>query len=537
MATQKSSAQEFWDSKMEAHPALHFVLSIICEVAGFFLNGHFLVFTGRWVIRVSGYVAETALLFAVLWISGTSVAPSLVELVMSKTFMDYLVMLAMVVLALIPEIILANAIINSIKQWMNVVQDHRRIMSWVWAILFTIPTCMFLVLTAITLNTLGAHNGNLVQISSDTLNFRMDAGWTYGLLEVVYAGVKKLFPQYATSTQIPSNQTQIITANPVDYEQIMTTILPQISSHIAGQMKVISAQQMAEFQEQIEAQFATLKISFQTVISSSNEIDMQQDMSAISNAYAVANDAHINDDMQPISTMISTSDAPLRRADLSMIEGTMYDKLIADISTLKELHMQSQMMPISEFVLSLRSRFSAYANFINEQRVCRVMEAISAAYPELNEVDMSIDMSPISEAISDANEMQMIADMSPISTSISNTNESDMSDDMPANITPISKANASHMVRKSSDNMRSNMSNSSESNDPNMSAKKGPYAITKEAASDLLKCSISEIERGISEGQIKPFAKDADKVLRSSLDGFVPQKRVRRTTKMVAVNN
>lgn len=524
MATQKSSAQEFWDSKMEAHPALHFVLSIICEVAGFFLNGHFLVFIGRWVIRVSGHVAETALLFAVLWISGTSIAPSLVELVMSKTFMDYLVMLAMVTLALIPEIILANSIINSINQWMNVAQDRRRVISWVWAILFTLPTLMFLILTAITLNTLGANGGNLVKISSNTLNFRMDAGWTYGLLEVVYAGVKKLFPQYATSAQMATNQSP----NPVDYEQIMTAILPQISSHIAGQMKVISAQQMTEFQVQIEAQFATLKTSFQTVISPPNETDMEQDMSAISNTYAVANDAHIDDDMEPISTVISTPNAPLRRSDLSMIEGTMYDKLIADISTLKELHMQSQMMPISEFVLSLRSRFSAYANFINEQRVCRVMEAISAAYPELNEVDMSIDMMPISEAISDANETQMIADMSPISTSISNINESDMSDDMPANITPISKANASHMARKSSDTMQANMSNSSEPNEPNMSAKKGPYAITKEAASDLLKCPISEIERGITEGQIKPFAKDESKVLRSSLEGFVPQKRVRK---------
>ncbi len=520
MATQKSSAQEFWDSKMEAHPALHFVLSIICEVAGFFLNGHFLVFTGRWVIRVSGYVAETALLFAVLWISGTSVAPSLVELVISKTFMDYLVMLVMVTLALIPEIILANAIINSIKQWMNVVQDYRKPMAWVWAILFTLPTLMFLILTAITLNTLGANGGNLVKISSNTLNFRMDAGWTYGLLEVVYAGVKKLFPQYATST----NQSPVIAPNPVDYEQIMTAILPQISSHIAGQMKVISAQQMTEFQEQIEAQFATLKASFQAVISTPNEIDMQHDMSAISTAYPPANDTHIDDDMKSIST----PNASLTRADLSMIEGTMYDKLIADISTLKELHMQSQMMPISEFVLSLRSRFSAYANFINEQRICRVMEAISAAYPELNEVDMSSDMSPISEVISDANESQMIADMSPISSSISNANETDMSDDMPANITPISKANASHMTRKSNENMQVNMSNSSEANEPNMSAKKGPYAITKEAASELLKCPISEIERGILEGQIKPFAKDETKVLRSSLEGFVPQKRVRK---------
>jgi hypothetical protein len=105
-----SAARAFWQGKMQAHPNLAGVLAIAGEVAGWFLNGHFLVWLGQKVISISGRIAETALLFAVLWISGTSVAPGLIELFMSAKTMQYLVWLALIVLALIPEIILGNAI-------------------------------------------------------------------------------------------------------------------------------------------------------------------------------------------------------------------------------------------------------------------------------------------------------------------------------------------------------------------------------------------------------------------------------------------
>jgi hypothetical protein len=501
---QGSAAVVFWNEMMKRHPKLHGWLAIAGAVLGFFLNGHFLVAAGRWVIQVSGYVAETALLFAVLWISGTSIAPSLIEIVMSKEIMAHLVMVALITLALIPEIILANAIINAVKHWITVGHDRRHVMSWVWAFLFTIPTLMFLALTAYTLNSLGSNGGNFVQASTDSLNFRMDAGWIYGLLEVVYAGVRKLAPHLAVFPQ--QKQTQI-PPSPVDYERIIASILPVISVQITAQMTAISASQIQSF----ESQIAALTASFQAAKSMANEPDMSEDINA---------DMQVQ--MEPISSPISNANGPLTRADLGMIEGVMYDKLMADKSALNELHMQSQMMPISDFVISLQGRFSAYANYINEGRVLRVMEAINAAYlvanESPNEPDMSAQMSPIS----DVNDAQI---------------EIDMEDDMPANITDISTAKPSQMTRKLADISAPNASNMGASNDGNMGAKKGPYAITKEAASELLKCPISEIERGISAGQITEFAKDKSKVLRSSLQGFVPQKRVRKTGKMAVVNS
>ena len=95
--SEESAARQFWREKMDEHPNSAGLLAIAGEVAGFFLNGHFIVALARWIIRVSGYVAESALLFAVLWISGTSVAPHLVVLVMSAKTMQSLVSVALVV--------------------------------------------------------------------------------------------------------------------------------------------------------------------------------------------------------------------------------------------------------------------------------------------------------------------------------------------------------------------------------------------------------------------------------------------------------
>ena len=62
--SEESAARQFWREKMDEHPTIAGLLAIAGEVAGFFLNGHFIVALARWIIRVSGYVAESALLFA-----------------------------------------------------------------------------------------------------------------------------------------------------------------------------------------------------------------------------------------------------------------------------------------------------------------------------------------------------------------------------------------------------------------------------------------------------------------------------------------
>ncbi len=222
-----NQASIFWHQQMDKHPNLFGLLSTIGAVASFILNGHVIVWLGRWVIRVSGYVAETALLFAVLWITGTSVAPELITLFMKPNVMQYLVWLALVVLAIIPEIILANAIVNAVGHWLSVLHNRRSVNAWIWAIAFTVPTALFFVLTAITLNTLGANGGNIVKASASTVNLRVDAGWMYGLLELTYAGVKKfLGPQWANT---PAAQPNVPTP-----DAFAQQVMPLLLEHLNG---------------------------------------------------------------------------------------------------------------------------------------------------------------------------------------------------------------------------------------------------------------------------------------------------------------
>lgn len=214
-----SPARRFLDAQIAKHPTIYGVLCILGAIASFFLNGHVVVWAARWIIRVSGYIAESALLFAVLWISGTSVAPGLAEFFMSKQLMQYLVWLALITLALIPEIILANAIVNVVGRWYAVARDWSNVGLWIWAALFTIPTFMFLILTAITLNTLGANGGNFVQASTSMVNLRLDAGWIYGLLELTYAGVKK-FTAQKPQMNTPAPQPQATASQPQPLQQL-----------------------------------------------------------------------------------------------------------------------------------------------------------------------------------------------------------------------------------------------------------------------------------------------------------------------------
>ncbi len=224
-----SAARAFWNSLMGKHPNWQGWLAIAGEVAGFFLNGHALIRFGQWVIRVTGSIAETALLFAVLWISGTSVAPHLVELVMSEQTMQYFVSVALIALALIPEIILANAIVNALSH-IHTATQQRTPVAWAWAALFTLPTLLFLGLTAYTLNSLVANGGNFVQASAGLVGLRCFAGWIYGLLEMVYAGIGRRTLNQAQLIVTPAQPAPA--AAPIDYAEIARQLLPLVTQEV-----------------------------------------------------------------------------------------------------------------------------------------------------------------------------------------------------------------------------------------------------------------------------------------------------------------
>jgi len=231
------------------------------------------------------------------------------------------------------------------------------------------------------------------------------------------------------------------------------------------------------------------------VKSAANEVIMQPHIETD----IVTNESDMQDDIIPAMEEEHPAYAPRKRDELGMVEGVMYDKVTEDKSILITLLYEAQMNPISDLTTSLQRQFSGYANYITETRVQRVFDAICADYPELislpNDDDMEPDTDPELETISPANDVHISGEIVA---------------DLPANITDISNA-------KKRENDAANQDRS-----------RGSYAITKEAASERLHCSLAEIERGIKLGIIQPFAKDRSKVLVKSLGGFTPQKRGRK---------
>lgn len=259
---ERSAAGVFWDAQMAQHPNVAGILAIAASFLGFFFNGHFIVALGRWILRVGGYVAESSLLFAVLWISATSVAPKLVQLFMSADTMQYLVWLAVVTLAIIPEIIVANAVINAIKHWYAACRHRENIMLWVWAVLFTIPAVLFLIITVITINSLGANHGDFVQASTSSINLRLDAGWAYGLLEMVYAGTKNFSPMQATVSVTPVGPVPAaVPPVQIDHAEIAQQLVPLLVPHFNEMRTSI----LAEVQQSVPAAVPPVEVNYQEI--------------------------------------------------------------------------------------------------------------------------------------------------------------------------------------------------------------------------------------------------------------------------------
>jgi hypothetical protein len=326
VGSSESAARQFWRAKMERHPNIAGLLAIAGEVAGFFLNGHCIVALARWIIRVSGYVAESALLFAVLWISGTSVAPHLVELVMSEKTMQYFVSVALIALALIPEIILANAIVNTLGH-IHTASQQRTPVAWAWAGLFTLPTLLFLGLTAYTLNTLVANGGNFVQASAGLVGLRCFAGWTYGLLEMVYAGVGRRMVNQAQPVITPAQPVAPAMAQQIDYEEIVSLLLPLIAQEV--RQAVPDTNGMVEQLHQLRADVEGLT---QRIAKSPETIDETENETNITSV----EDAKFHLKLQENETDLETETLPTPRITVKLKQERSTAKKASSVETKSE---------------------------------------------------------------------------------------------------------------------------------------------------------------------------------------------------------
>src|SRR6266487_270170 len=273
-----SNGNAFWQQWFDRHAKAKTIyegLRLVGRYVGRFLdfvfNGHILVSFVRWLVRVTGYTAESALMLAVLWITITSVAPMVVTpLLMDQSTMATSISFTVIVLAIIPELILINALTNVIEHWLRVIQGNAqsrtaRVFSWIWAIGFTIPTSLFLYLTSVTIHNVQA-TGNLVQATTSMIDLRCYAGWAYAVLETLYATTrvgKRMMEGASAQVHIVTPAAQSQTPQPaiqIDYQEMARHLLPLVREEVETLIPAPIAAPVADGQiNQLLEELATVK--------------------------------------------------------------------------------------------------------------------------------------------------------------------------------------------------------------------------------------------------------------------------------------
>jgi len=225
--TEKSVARQFWDEQMEKHPKFHGTLSITGEVAGFFLNGHAIVKAGHWVIVTSGRIAETALLFATLWITAANIAPNFTTVIVGgANSVSTIDALALMAFSLLPEVIVFSAIIITYEHWQRFFRDQRASNpAWAWGTLYTLPTGTFIGMTIYTLCSFVSNHGAIAQITGLAIVIRCLAGWFYALIELVYITLGRRTGYTITTHQVEDRMAEIVATAQTTLEHAATTIV------------------------------------------------------------------------------------------------------------------------------------------------------------------------------------------------------------------------------------------------------------------------------------------------------------------------
>lgn len=191
----ENAAREAWLSFLRGHPKVSGFLAIISSFFGYFLNGHAIVAFVQWLVRVAGRVAESALLLATLYVTLNNVAHTLVTWILPSQAISALNYLSLVAFSLLPELIVAAAIKITVDHWSMLMRNRSwRNPAWIWAVLYSLPTLTFVVMTIYTL--LGfvqivAISGTPAQATGASLTIRFLAGWSYAMIEILFATIGK----------------------------------------------------------------------------------------------------------------------------------------------------------------------------------------------------------------------------------------------------------------------------------------------------------------------------------------------------------
>lgn len=220
-----------WEEWRQEHPRMSSFLRMMGVGFSFFLDGHFIVWAGRWIVLTSGRIAEPAMLFATLWITATNVAPELTSKLGGTA--DTLSALSLMSFSLLPEVILFTAIVTAFHYWREALKNGGD--AWIWAILISLPTLTFFGMTVYTIISFISERGHMQQATGLALVLRCLAGWFYSLVGLLHASMTKRGPVSQSGLQ------QSVHVQSTDCSQQLTEEVHQWMQRVDSRMQQIEA--------------------------------------------------------------------------------------------------------------------------------------------------------------------------------------------------------------------------------------------------------------------------------------------------------
>lgn len=190
MATIYATEQE------EKQPWYVWLYTMIAGLFHYIVSGQWIVDIVRWMIKTAGTVSESAFLLATVYVTINTVAHLLVSWLLPDNIIVTLNQVSVIAFSVLPELIVASAIKVTIDHWLMVLKNHKRVDCWAWAILYTLPTLVFLAMTIITICsfvTLEANQASAVafQATGLMLVIRCLSGWWYGMVQILFVAIGK----------------------------------------------------------------------------------------------------------------------------------------------------------------------------------------------------------------------------------------------------------------------------------------------------------------------------------------------------------
>jgi hypothetical protein len=220
-------------------PFIHFWYSLFYIIFDYIFGGHIIVKTWQKALIKAGYISEGALGVAGLWaLANHALHNFLVMNPLTNSIIDPMNAFTMGSFTLIPDLILASAIIVTINRYRAMVKKEGSD-AWLWAVAYTIPTIIFACLTAYTLSTVnslagGGDMSKVIYATGTELQIRVLSAYFYGLIEILYAfthkgeghgltGLAPVTPQINVQALID----QALAAQAAQHEQHLRTLATQ----------------------------------------------------------------------------------------------------------------------------------------------------------------------------------------------------------------------------------------------------------------------------------------------------------------------